>query len=62
MSVGRAVERLTVLDDVLAESKVAVLMDIGEELRHVLYHVRDPEYYAYLRDNVAAPSSSDEPQ
>lgn len=28
----------------------ALLLDIGEEFRHILYHLRDPEYYAYLRD------------
>ncbi|HEU5259118.1 MAG TPA: hypothetical protein VFU28_24190 [Vicinamibacterales bacterium] len=27
-----------------------VLLEIGEELRHVLYHIRDSEFYAYLRD------------
>lgn len=25
-----------------------VLLDIGEELRHVLYHIRDPRFFAYL--------------
>lgn len=28
----------------------ALLLDIGEELRHILYHIRDPKYYAYLLD------------
>lgn len=27
-----------------------VLLEIGEEFRHILYHLRDPEFYAYLRD------------
>jgi hypothetical protein len=27
-----------------------VLLDIGEELRHVLYHIRDPKYFGYLFD------------
>jgi hypothetical protein len=27
-----------------------VLLDIGEELRHVLYHIRDPKFFAYLFD------------
>ena len=24
------------------------LLDLGEELRHVLYHIKDPEYLNYL--------------
>ena len=24
------------------------LLDIGEELRHILYHVKDPKFFAYL--------------
>ena len=28
----------------------ALLVEIGEELRHILYHIRDAEFYAYLRD------------
>ena len=27
-----------------------VLLDIGEELRHVLYHIRDPKFFSYLYD------------
>ena len=27
-----------------------ILFEIGEELRHVLYHIRDAEFYSYLRD------------
>jgi hypothetical protein len=27
-----------------------VLLDIGEELRHVLYHIRDPKFFGYLID------------
>jgi hypothetical protein len=38
------------------------LIEIGEEFRHILYHVRDPEFYAYLRDDVSAAPSGDEPQ
>ena len=36
-----------------------VLLAIGEEFRHILYHVRDPEFYAYLRDNVPAATDAD---
>jgi hypothetical protein len=25
-----------------------VLLDIGEELRHILYHIKDPRFFAYL--------------
>jgi hypothetical protein len=28
-----------------------VLLDIGEELRHVLYHIRDPKFFGYLIDS-----------
>jgi hypothetical protein len=31
--------------DAIAE----VLTEIGEELRHLLYHAQDPEYFSYLR-------------
>lgn len=24
------------------------LLDIGEELRHILYHIEDPKFYRYL--------------
>jgi hypothetical protein len=27
-----------------------LLFDIGEELRHILYHIRDLRFYDYLRD------------
>jgi hypothetical protein len=33
----------------LTESEVcAMLEDIGEEFRHILYHIRDPRFYRYL--------------
>ncbi len=25
-----------------------ILINIGEELRHVLYHIRDPQFFRYL--------------
>jgi hypothetical protein len=28
-----------------------VLLDIGEELRHVLYHIKDPKFFDYLVDH-----------
>ena len=27
------------------------LLDIGEELRHVLYHIKDPKFFGYLIDD-----------
>ena len=27
-----------------------VLLDIGEEFRHVLYHIKDPKFFGYLID------------
>lgn len=26
-----------------------LLLDIGEELRHILYHINDPKFYKYLQ-------------
>ena len=31
-----------------------VLLDIGEELRHVLYHIKDPRFFGYLIDDDEA--------
>jgi hypothetical protein len=33
-----------------------VLIEIGEEFRHILYHLREPAFFAYLRDDVAPPT------
>ena len=27
------------------------LLDIGEELRHILYHIKDPRFFAYLSED-----------
>ncbi len=27
-----------------------ILSDIGDELRHILYHIKDPKYYKYLSE------------
>jgi hypothetical protein len=36
-------------DGKLSESEIhEVLLEIGEEFRHVLYHVKDPKFYRYL--------------
>lgn len=33
----------------LSESEIHdLLLDIGEELRHILYHIKDPKFYQYL--------------
>lgn len=40
------------LDESLASDQLNdVLLDIGEELRHVLYHIKDPKFFGYLTDN-----------
>jgi hypothetical protein len=45
----RGLNRLVSED--LGEAEITdLLLDIGEEFRHILYHVRTPEFYAYLRD------------
>ena len=45
-------EQLPRLEDegLSGEQVNAVLVEIGEEFRHILYHIRDAEFYAYLRD------------
>lgn len=30
------------------ESIDDLLLDVGEELRHILYHIKDAKYYSYL--------------
>lgn len=35
--------------DLTPDEIESVLLEIGEELRHVLYHVADPQFYAYLQ-------------
>lgn len=27
------------------------LLDIGEELRHILYHIKDPKFFTYLLED-----------
>ncbi len=42
-------KKLTASD--LDESETLdLLLEIGEELRHVLYHIHDPRFYRYLKD------------
>ena len=33
-----------------------VLVDIGEELAHILYHIRDAKYYGYVVERVESSS------
>ena len=36
----------------LSESEIcARLDDIGQEFRHIIYHIRDPRFYRHLIDN-----------
>lgn len=34
-----------------------LLLDIGEEFRHILYHIKDPRFYQYLHND---PGKKDE--
>lgn len=34
-----------------------LLLDIGEELRHVIYHINDTRFYRYLTDDGASESA-----
>ena len=38
--------------DLKPEEIENVLFDIGEEFRHILYHIRDPKTYRYLLDTL----------
>jgi hypothetical protein len=40
-----------------------VLGDIGEEFRHILWHIHNAEFYAYLRDDTlsAPPDAEHDP-
>ncbi|MFQ5705687.1 MAG: hypothetical protein ACE5HV_17745 [Acidobacteriota bacterium] len=46
------IEHLPRLSDAnLEDSEIeGLLLEIGEELRHVLYHIRDPRFFRYLDD------------
>ena len=45
-------EQLPRLNDgnLSAEELNGLLLDMGEEFRHIQYHIRNSEFYAYLRD------------
>jgi hypothetical protein len=34
--------------DLTSEALHDLLLDIGEEFRHILYHLKDPRFYRYL--------------
>jgi len=38
-------------EDLSPEELNEVLLDIGEELRHILYHIKDPRFFGYLTDD-----------
>ena len=41
------------LSDSINEDDVdEILYDIGEEFRHVLYHIKDPKFYNYLQEDI----------
>src|SRR6267143_6643118 len=37
-------------DDLSPEQINELLLEMGEEFRHMLYHIKDSEFFAYLRD------------
>ncbi len=37
-------------DEVMGEELVDLLAEIGEEFRHILYHLRDPKFYRYVTE------------
>jgi|TARA_B110000908_G_scaffold126595_1_gene148536 hypothetical protein len=40
---------IKLMSDKISENEVDdILLDIGEELRHILYHIKDSKYYSYL--------------
>jgi hypothetical protein len=42
------------MDRQLEASEIhALLLDIGEEFRHILYHIKDPKFYRYLSDEIS---------
>lgn len=44
-----------VQDDLSNKDLAVALHDIGEEFRHVLYHIKDPKYFRYLPDREDLP-------
>jgi len=41
-------------DQASPEELYDALLDIGEEFRHILYHIYDPKFYSYLRNQSDA--------
>ena len=39
------------LKDLTKEEVDELILDIGEELRHMLYHIKDTKVYSYLDEN-----------
>jgi len=39
-------------DDVTGDDLLEVLQEIGEEFRHILYHLKDPKFYRYLNETA----------
>ncbi len=51
--VNEILPRLTKKDAIMSEEEIEdTLLDIGEELRHILYHIENNKYYSYLKDSV----------
>jgi hypothetical protein len=48
------------LDQTLGERQLyETLLDIGEEFRHILYHLKDAAFYSYLVDDESAGKVAD---
>ena len=39
-------------DHLTGDELLEVLQEIGEEFRHILYHVKDPKFYRYLNESA----------
>jgi hypothetical protein len=49
--VNELVPKLTAND--ISESQIEdILHEIGEEFRHILYHIKDSKYYGYLDNSI----------
>ena len=39
-------------NDLSEEQIEEVLSDIGDEIRHIIYHIMDNRYFSYITDNL----------
>jgi hypothetical protein len=51
---------LPALNDADDEKSVNdILLDIGDELRHILYHIKDPRFFSYLMEDICGDTTED---